>query len=87
MGLISKLVGGDKMHEVLERVVADLEQQHSSGMLDAVSSVAQGDVGTRFRLDSFASWLCSTLEERGYRIVNCTEPGWNYRFTVTARRQ
>ena len=87
MGLISKLAGGDKMVAVLDRVVADLEEQHSNGVLDAVSSVTQSDVGTRFRLDTFASWLCTVLEQRGYRIVNCTEPGWNYRFTVTARKR
>lgn len=81
-----KVSGGERMWAVHDRVVAELEEQLGRGHESAAATVRQEDMGMQ-RLDVYASWLCSQLESGGFRILECTEPGWNYQFTVTARRR
>jgi hypothetical protein len=87
MGLMSKLSGADKMVEIRDEAIASIKSQLDSGQSEARYLLTQERIGTRNRMDTFGGWLCKQIEIAGYRVVNATESGWDYKSVITVARK
>ena len=87
LGLLSKLVGADKMDAVRNRVLSDIEAQLGGGRPSAKVHVSQDELGSRLRLDTYSNWLISRVEEAGYHVTDFDLQPWVYRAFLTVERR
>jgi hypothetical protein len=86
MGIMGKLSGVDKMSAVRDQKLSQIASQFASGRTEASVLLTQEEIGTRFRMDTFSSFLCREFEKAGYQVIGVTDPGWSYKMTITVIR-